>query len=224
MSDSQPSSFTCQVCGVVFSLPAATLAKFPGWVPKTCLKCKDRKSKTTDYGLRTTDPTTSHPGAVEENLTVAEVLDKYTAGPQDGVFTDGGCIPNPGPGGWGAVYVVGGQVIAERHGHEPDTTNNRMELTALLNACALVPPGTATTIYSDSQLCVNTINIWAKTWEAKGWKRKGEALKNLDLVQEIYAIFKMRPELRLEWIKAHNGFRWNEYADSLATAWTREKV
>ena len=74
-------------------------------------------------------------------LTPLEVLERYTDGPVDGVFTDGGSVPNPGPGGWGSVYVIDGSIVAEAHGHDPDTTNNRMELTALIEAAALVPEG-----------------------------------------------------------------------------------
>jgi ribonuclease HI len=159
----------------------------------------------------------------EENLTVEEVLAKYTDGPREGVFTDGAAEPNPGPGGWGAVFVVDNQIAGERWGHEPHTTNNRMELAALIAGCSLVPPGTKTVLYSDSQLCVNTINQWAKGWEARGWKRKGGEIKNLELVQELYDCLKGRPELELRWIAAHSGNRWNEYADSLATAYRRAK-
>jgi ribonuclease HI len=161
-------------------------------------------------------------GSREENLSVAEVLAKYTSGPVDGVFTDGAAEPNPGPGGWGAVYVVNNQVVAELWGNDPHTTNNRMELCALINGCALVPEGKKAVLYTDSQLCVNTINEWAKGWEARGWKRKGGEIKNLELVQELYAICKRRPELELRWIAAHSGNRWNEYADALATAYRRK--
>ena len=138
----------------------------------------------------------------EENLTVEEVLAKYTDGPVEGVFTDGAAEPNPGPGGWGAVYVVGNRVEGESWGHEPHTTNNRMELAALIAGCSLVPECAKAVIYSDSQLCVNSINLWAKGWEARGWKRKGGEIKNLELVQELHAIVKRRPELELRWIAA----------------------
>ena len=158
----------------------------------------------------------------EENLTVAEVLAKYSAGPLDGVFTDGAAEPNPGPGGWGVVYVKNNVIVAEKYGHEPHTTNNRMELRALIEGCALVGNGDGAVLYTDSQLCVNTITQWAKGWEARGWKRKGGEIKNLELVQELYAEFKKRPELDLRWIAAHSGNRWNEYADSLATAYRRQ--
>ena len=155
---------------------------------------------------------------------MAEVLAKYSAGPTDGVFTDGAAEPNPGPGGWGVVYVVGGKIIGERHGHEPHTTNNRMELRALIEGTSLVPEGTPAVVYTDSQLCVNTITQWAAGWEARGWKRKGGEIKNIELVKELYALFQRRTELQMRWIQAHSGLLWNEYADALATAYRRSKV
>ncbi len=157
----------------------------------------------------------------EENLTTADVLRKYQGGPKTGVFTDGSADPNPGPGGWGVVHVENDRIVKEDAGHEPATTSNRMELLALLAACRIVPKGTPVIVYSDSQLCVSTFTEWAPAWEARGWKRKGGAIKNLDLVQELYGILQQRPELELQWIKAHAGNRWNEYADSLATAYRR---
>jgi ribonuclease HI len=135
------------------------------------------------------------------------------------VFTDGSASPNPGPGGWGAVYVIDDVVIAEDYGNEPVTTNNRMELTALIAALGLVPPGVPTIVYSDSNLAVRTINEWAAGWEKRGWKRKTGPVENLDLVQAVYEGFRLRPELDLRWIKAHAGFTWNEYADQLANQW-----
>lgn len=139
--------------------------------------------------------------------------------PKTGIFTDGSSVPNPGPGGWGVVYVVDNEIIAERRGYDPDTTNNRMELTALLEALKIVPEGTATTIFSDSSLAIRTITEWAAGWEKRGWKRKSGPVENLDLVKKVYAGYRKRPELELTWIKAHVGFRWNEYADQLATRW-----
>jgi ribonuclease HI len=204
--------FSCKDCGRQFELPEATLAKYPGWTPKTCMRCKQpskQSSKRVIASLR------------EENLTTAEVLRKYSGGPKSGVFTDGAAEPNPGPGGWGVVHVENDRIVREECGHEPATTSNRMELFALIAACRIVPPGTRAVLYSDSQLCVNTFNEWAPAWEARGWKRKGGEIKNLALVQELYALFKARPELELQWIKAHAGNRWNEYADSLATAYRR---
>jgi ribonuclease HI len=225
-------TFDCQSCGKQFEVQDSTLAKYPGWQPKRCLACKNKqasvpKKKAPSKSQRGAASSSQRGGgrssSREENLTTGEVLAKYSAGPLDGVFTDGSAEPNPGPGGWGAVYVVDNRVVAERDGHEGDTTNNRMELTALIQGAVLVPAGTRAIVYSDSQLCVSTINEWAAGWERQGWKRKSGAIKNLELVQEAYALFKSRPELELRWIAAHSGNRWNEYADALATAYRRAR-
>lgn len=157
-------------------------------------------------------------------MTIEEVLQSYKDGPQTGVFTDGGCQPNPGPGGWGYVYVIDGKIIRHEHGHEPQTTNNRMELTALIQAFSALPLDADIDIHSDSELCVKTINEWAPQWERRGWRRNSGPIANLDLVQKLYALHLERPNVRLRWIKAHNGWLWNEYADALSTAWTRDTV
>jgi ribonuclease HI len=209
--------FTCASCGTTFTLPDDVLARYPGWTPKSCRRCRDGQSST-GTGKR------AKARAVEEHLTLAQVLAKYTRGPDDGVFTDGSAIPNPGPGGWGAVYVVGGEVVAQEHGHDPQTTNNRMELTALIHGYDLVPEGTPATVYTDSRLAVDTITKWAAGWARRGWVRKGGPVQNLELVKELYARATARPDITLTWIKAHAGSRWNEYADSLSTAWARDEL
>jgi ribonuclease HI len=152
------------------------------------------------------------------------VLERYSQGPDSGVFTDGSANPNPGPGGWGAVYVVDGEVVAQDHGHEPHTTNNRMELQALRAGIELVPEGTPAVVYSDSNLVVRTVTEWAVGWEARGWRRKTGPVENLDLVRPLHERLQERPELDVRWIKAHAGNRWNEYADSLATAYARDEL
>lgn len=152
---------------------------------------------------------------------IQEVLNECHAGPTSGVFTDGGAQPNPGPGGWGVVRVVDNKVVACLNGGDSATTNNRMELTALINAYKLIDPVEEETVYSDSEICVKTVNEWAKAWEKRGWRRNGGPIKNLELVQELYALHLDRPKVTLKWVKAHNGWRWNEYADALSTAWVR---
>lgn len=210
-------SFECQTCGKEFSLPQHVLDRYPGWAPRQCLDCRD--------AARGVNSTNRNPGGARRSrskdvvLTTDEVLSEFTAGPDTGVFTDGGAVPNPGPGGWGAVYVVDGEIIEEAHGHDADTTNNRMELTAALEAVSLVPEGTAAVVYADSRLVVQTINEWAAGWEKRGWKRKTGPVENLDLVKPLFYAFRARPELKLEWIAAHSGYRWNEYADALASRW-----
>ena len=203
--------FRCQTCDAPFSVPKAALDKYPGWEPKYCREHSPSKKRRGG-------------AAREENLTLAQVLEKYTAGPQTGVFTDGSSIPNPGPGGWGVVWVEDGEIRGQAHGDESRTTNNRMELTALIEAYKLLPESAAATLYTDSRLCVQTINEWAPGWERKGWKKKGGEIKNLELVQELLALHRAHAECRIEWIAAHSGNRWNEYADSLASAWRRDEL
>ena len=160
----------------------------------------------------------------EDCLSVKEVLARYSGGPQTGVFTDGSARPNPGPGGWGAVHVVDGEIIHQVYGHEPDTTNNRMELTGLIPALKFLKPDSDIQVFTDSDLCVKTITQWAQGWEKRGWKRKDGPIKNLELVKELYYLSKERPKVRLTWIRAHDGSLWNEYADALSTAWLRKEL
>lgn len=226
----EPPGLICERCGASFTLPEHVRERYPGWEPSLCRDCH-RRRKAGGGDQPTRDDARRHSGGrdrgrtlVEENLTVAEVLAKYTDGPTTGVFTDGSAVPNPGPGGWGAVYVVDDEIVDRAHGHEPDTTNNRMELRAVIAGCDLVPEGTEATVYTDSRLVHDTVNSWAAGWKRRGWKRKTGEVSNLDLVKEAYARFEERPELTLEWVPAHAGYRWNEYADSLSTAWMRDEI
>ena len=216
--------FQCQVCSVEFEVPQPALDKYPGWTPKYCREHSPSKARNASSGKRAASRAGDRGGAKrEENLTQAEVLAKYTAGPTSGVFTDGSAIPNPGPGGWGVVWVEDGEIVTELHGHEPETTNNRMEMTALIEAYRALPEDAEVTIHCDSRLVVDTVTKWAPGWERKGWTRKGDPLKNLDLVKPLLKLHRAHPNCRLEWIAAHSGYRWNEYADSLATSWMRGK-
>jgi ribonuclease HI len=150
-----------------------------------------------------------------------EVLARYDGGPKEGVFTDGSCEGNPGPGGWGVVWVEGDAVREERNGHDPSTTNNRMELSALIAAYEMLPTDAEVTVYSDSQLCVKTVNEWAAGWEKRGWRRKSGPIANLELVKRLYVLANAHPRVTLQWIRAHDGSKWNEYADALANAYMR---
>lgn len=132
------------------------------------------------------------------------------------VYTDGSAIPNPGPGGWAAVLVIDGDVADSISGGERATTNNRMELTAIIRAFDLLQPVVPATIHSDSNLAVRTINEWAAGWKRRGWTRKTGPVENLDLVEPLYEQFQRHPEVKLVWIKAHAGHRFNEMADLLA--------
>jgi ribonuclease HI len=237
--------FLCQRCNQPFAVPQAALDKYPNWTPRVCRQCKPHSSEAAgvqtgpirqgsrsvqNHSQSTSTPRSSHPTyrnaktvTQEQDLPVAKVLELYHDGPTTGVFTDGAASPNPGPGGWGVVYVRDNQILGERWGHAPHTTNNRMELEALLAGIQLVPVGESATMYSDSMLCINTFTKWAKNWKARGWKRKEGPIKNLDLVRQIYELLEQRTELTPQWIAAHNGQRWNEYADALATSYRRNE-
>jgi ribonuclease HI len=216
-------SFRCQECGAAFEVPQSALDKYKGWTPKFCRVHAPKKSGAGKRGSRGgASRSGGRAGSTrEENLTLEQVLARYDGGPASGVFTDGSAVPNPGPGGWGVVWVEDGEVRGRRHGKDAHTTNNRMELTALIEACKLLPEDATATIYTDSRLCVDTITKWAPGWEKRGWKKKTGPIKNLELVQELLALYRARPGVELEWIAAHSGNRWNEYADSLSTAWSR---
>lgn len=157
-------------------------------------------------------------------LTTDEVLEHFRDGPGTGVFTDGSCSGNPGPGGWGAVLVRDHAIVEERHGADPSTTNNRMELTAMAEGLSMLAPDETIDVYTDSRLVVDTLTKWAAGWERNGWRRRDGAVKNLELVQRAYALYRARPRVRIRWIRAHDGTLWNEYADSLATAYLRSEV
>lgn len=221
-------AYVCADCQREFTLSASVRSKYPNWTPKQCMECRSnggsqpsrpRASASPMPGAKRTRSVTS-----TKVLTTAEVLERFDSGPTTGIFTDGSCQPNPGPGGWGAVYVVDNQVIGQRHGAEPFTTNNRMELTAMIAGLELAPANSTITIYSDSNLVVQTLNQWAKGWEARGWKRKEGEVMNVDLVKRAWELVQQKPLARIQWIRAHDGSRWNEYADALSTAHLRAEV
>jgi ribonuclease HI len=219
--------FTCRRCDKEFDVRQDVLDRYPGWTPQECLDCRDKAGRPASSAerpagpaKRSTPPTSRTKG---KDLTIAEVLASFDDGPDSGVFTDGASEGNPGPGGWGAVYVQDGEVVDEARGSEAHTTNNKMELTALIAGLRMVPVDAEVDIYTDSQLIVNIVTNWADGWKARGWTKKSAGpIANLDLVKEAHALYKQRPRARLQWIKAHSGNRWNEYADALATSYRRE--
>ena len=210
--------FNCAVCGRLFTVSEAALQRYPGWTPKYCRDHSPRRGKTAP-AERSSDSAAplEQASASPLDLSPAEVLKRFSAGPQSGIFTDGSARPNPGPGGWGAVYVRDGRIIAEVSGGAALTTNNRMELTALIEGIRLLPEDETLPVYTDSELCVNTINHWAEAWARRGWRRKTGPVENLDLVKPLFELCRRRG-IKLQWIKAHNGWLWNEYANALAAA------
>lgn len=133
-------------------------------------------------------------------------------------YTDGSTISNPGPGGWGVVVVPAdeAQAIRELSGGKPGTTNNEMELRAVLAAIQAAPPGKHVRIYADSQYAINCAASWWKGWEKRGWKKgDGSEISNLALIQEIAAAQKGRV-VTFEWVRGHAGNPGNERADRIA--------
>lgn len=218
--------FTCSVCGSTFFVHDKALEKFPDWTPRFCKLHSPQKGSQTKEATKKQRSQGKVKSSItqELDLTLAEVLERFDAGPDSGLFTDGSARPNPGPGGWGVVYVQEGKILSEKYGQSEQTTNNIMELSALIEAYSLLSENAQETIYTDSELCVNILTKWAAGWEKNGWKRKSGPIKNLDLVKKLYTLYCARPSVTITWVKAHNGWRWNEYADSLATAWARETL
>jgi len=132
------------------------------------------------------------------------------------IWTDGGCKPNPGPGGWAAVMTFRG-AVKELSGAEAATTNNRMELTAVAVALERLKRPCHVVIHTDSQYVRNGITRWSTGWVRKGWRSStGEPVANIDLWKRILAAAEAhRAEWR--WVRGHAGNDMNERADRLAT-------
>ena len=131
------------------------------------------------------------------------------------IYTDGSCLKNPGNGGWAAIINDDGD-IKRVSGNEKNTTNNRMELMAPLNALKGMDPNKEIEIYTDSQYVKLGITEWINTWLKNSWKTsKKEDVKNKDLWLELYDLNKSL-RIKWNWVKAHAGNPFNEEADSLA--------
>ena len=133
-------------------------------------------------------------------------------------YTDGACSGNPGPGGWGVLLLArdGDLVVKERtlNGGEPETTNNRMELLAAINALENLSRPSEITVVTDSAYVKDGITKWIHGWKRNGWTKKG-GLKNVELWQRLDAA-QARHKVTWEWIKGHAGHPENERADELA--------
>ena len=135
------------------------------------------------------------------------------------VYTDGGCSGNPGPGGWGVVVIANGEA-RQLSGGEHVTTNNRMELTAAIQALSVIKntpsfSGLPVTVNIDSQYVKNGITVWIKGWKAKGWQTADKKpVKNVELWQTLYQLDQeLHPAW--QWVKGHAGNTYNELCDSM---------
>lgn len=133
------------------------------------------------------------------------------------IYTDGACRGNPGHGGWGTILVYG-KHEKELSGGERETTNNRMELTAVIAGLSALKEKCKVTIYSDSKYVVDAfLQGWVITWKNSGWRRGREELKNPDLWERLLNLTKEH-EVSFVWVKGHDGHSYNERCDRLATS------
>ena len=133
------------------------------------------------------------------------------------IWTDGGCKPNPGPGGWAAILKFKGNV-RELSGGDGDTTNNRMELTAAAQALTALKRPCVVKLHTDSEYLKNGITRWHQGWVRKNWRSStGDPVKNMDLWKLILEAAKPH-QIEWLWVKGHSGDAMNDRADELATA------
>ncbi len=132
------------------------------------------------------------------------------------IYSDGACSGNPGAGGWGAVLLYK-QHQKEIYGHEKDTTNNRMELRAVIEALKTIKKSDCEIIvYTDSKYVQTGISEWIHNWKKNGWKNASKKpIKNVDLWQDLDQQAS-KHNIKWMWVKGHNGNKYNEIADQLA--------
>lgn len=131
------------------------------------------------------------------------------------LFTDGACRGNPGPGGWGALLRYGG-VEKTLHGGQNDTTNNQMELMAVIKGLEALKKPSQVVVTSDSKYVLSGITEWMPNWKRRGWKTANKKpVRNKELWQKLDELVE-RHQIQWNWVKGHSGHRENEIADQLA--------
>lgn len=132
------------------------------------------------------------------------------------IYTDGGCDPNPGIGGWGAILIFKGRE-RELSGSDPESTNNRMEMTAAIEALSALKRPCTVVLHTDSEYLKKGITEWLPGWKRRNWRRKGGPIKNLDLWRDLDRLAGIH-QVQWRWVKGHAGHHYNERCDALATA------
>lgn len=140
------------------------------------------------------------------------------------IYTDGSCRGNPGPGGWGLIVIDDetDTPIEAANGTSQSTTNNEMEITAIVNALKKYGVEEDSfhypVVYTDSNYAFKIFTEWMQGWKRNGWKRpKNQPIANLELIQEYDELWEQGKRIELRWVRGHNGNRLNEMADKLAT-------
>ncbi len=131
------------------------------------------------------------------------------------IYTDGGCEPNPGAGGWAAVLIFGDHE-KELSGAQADTTNNRMEMTAAIRALNALTRPCNVTFVTDSEYLRKGITQWLENWKRNNWRRRGGPVKNQDLWMELDAALQPH-KVAWQWVRGHTGDHYNERCDELAS-------
>lgn len=133
------------------------------------------------------------------------------------IYTDGACSGNPGPGGWGVLMRWNGHE-KELSGGEPETTNNRMEMTAVIKGLEALKKESRVALYTDSKYVKQGVEEWLAGWKARGWKTAAKKpVKNQDLWERIDSLLAVH-EVEFHWVKGHSGHVENEIVDKLAVA------
>ncbi len=139
------------------------------------------------------------------------------------IYTDGACRGNPGPGGWGALLIAGAH-RKTLHGGDPETTNNRMELTAAIEALNALKRPCKVNLHTDSRYVMQGITEWLEGWKQRGWKTAAKKpVKNRDLWQALDEA-QQRHDINWKWVKGHDGDPGNEEADALANRGIDEMI
>ena len=144
--------------------------------------------------------------------------------PEVEIYTDGACSGNPGAGGWGAILRYG-QVEKELSGGEVETTNNRMELTAVIEALKALKKPCNIVLYTDSRYVMDGVNEWMPNWKVNGWRtsNKKTPVKNIDLWQLLESFIEIH-KIKWVWVKGHNGHPENERVDKLARDQAKSRI
>lgn len=140
------------------------------------------------------------------------------------IYTDGACSGNPGAGGWGAILRYG-DVEKELSGGETETTNNRMELTAVIEALKALKKPCNIVLYTDSRYVMDGVNSWLPNWKQNGWRtaNKKTPVKNIDLWQLLESQLE-KHKIKWVWVKGHNGHPENERVDKLARDQAKSRI
>lgn len=136
------------------------------------------------------------------------------------LYTDGACSPNPGPGGWAALIIMDGKQTTLT-GSDPQTTNNRMELTAAIEALKHIKKGRQITLFTDSEYLQKGIEDWLPRWLEKNWKGSGGKVANRDLWESLVEVTQNH-RIAWRWLRGHSGNRWNMMVDRLARTAIRQ--